>query len=27
MMTIKKVIMKEGINQQGEATTTHFKGN
>ena len=26
-LTVKKVIMRDGINQDGQATTKHFKGN
>jgi hypothetical protein len=26
-LTVKKVIMKEGINSQGQITTEAFKGN
>lgn len=27
LLTAKKVVIPEGINQEGEATTTYFKGN
>ncbi len=27
LLTIKKVFVREGINMEGEATTTHFKGS
>lgn len=26
-LTIKKVFVSEGINQEGQATTSYFKGN
>lgn len=27
LMTVKKVFVREGINQEGQATTTYFQGN